>query len=155
MLHQINNEFFHFCVARFRIKIGHLVEESRMIRQAELKAVKRWRRRYRNHLEQLTGDNAKLYCPAAMSYAQQQLWLHRKDVVRPEIRAAYLAYAMFRGKAYKSVEQKTFQAVDGKAVCRILNSMTKPSQYSDPVFSVADVQIWVTGAQAPAAVQAA
>jgi hypothetical protein len=156
VLHKTNAEFFHFCVARFRIKIGHLVEEAKMIKQAERTAVKRWKvRRSGRHWEQVVKDGAKLDCPDRMSYAQQQLWLHRIDVVRPEIRAAFLAYAMFRGKSYKSVEGKTFKRVDVRAVHRVLNSMTKRYPRSDMVYLLAEVQDWVDGAQAPAAAKAA
>lgn len=155
MLHQTNSEFFHFCVARFRIKIGHLVQEARMIKQAERRAVKQWQSRRQRDSKQVLQDNLALDCAGSMSYSQQQLWLHRTGIVRCELRAAFLAYAMFRDKSYKSVEGKTFKPVDIRAVHRVLNSMTKRRPQDNMVYLSVDVQNWVDGAQAPLIAKAA
>ncbi len=96
--------------AKFRVKIKSLAEEARIIRAEERRMV-----------------GQKWDCDRGCLHD------HRKRVVGSEQRATLLAYALLRGKAYRTVES-TLKPVDIKAVSRIAKSLA---------WQEVDVESWV------------
>lgn len=80
-----------------KVKICSLAAESKIIRREEIKAKRR----------KLGGVGASLHD-------------HRIFAVRPETRAANLAYGFLRGRPYLRVENKTYRLPDWEKVERLI-----------------------------------
>lgn len=90
---------------KLRVKIKSLGSESRIIRQEEIHVSKEYRRKRNPEL----------------SRDREELYLHKRDVVRPELRASYLAYAFLRGRGYAQVERKANSEPDIKKIVSNVN----------------------------------
>lgn len=109
--------------AKFRVKIKSLADEARTIRVEERTA-----------------------CEHGAYATCNGLHEHRVGVVRPEARAALLAYAFCRGVPYGAVEAAgTRKEIDLKRVVGICRSL------ADRLVSPAEVMDWVARSVAPAA----
>lgn len=86
--------------AYLKIKVVSLAAEAVLIRREE-RAMKRRK-------------------SAAAAEARVGLRLHRVHVVRPEARAACLAYAFLRGRAYRQVEAKAHSLPDWPRVAKLV-----------------------------------
>jgi hypothetical protein len=91
-----------------RVKIKSLAAESKIIRHEEKIAYdnRATRRRIAKALRRGLNSEARAYHTNKNLY--DALYWHRKKVVRPEARAAQLAYGFIRGRAYKTIEEKTY-----------------------------------------------
>ncbi len=92
-------------IAALRVKIKSLAEECRMIRLEERRAL--GRRVASGHYTSKRGKTVPTYTFKYRDDALRlSLFQHRMGL-RRELRAALLAYAFLRGKAYKTCEPKT------------------------------------------------
>lgn len=83
--------------AKFRVKIKSLAVESLIIKKEENKAI---------------------------PIVRESLFDHRVNIVRREQRYTLLAYAYYRGRSYKDVEQNCKNPPNIKTINRILKSLT-------------------------------
>lgn len=88
-----------------KIKSKHLSEEARIIRFEENKLLKNVQYRRRKHHETGTNEEYKL-CDDNDYWNYVSLNRHRRDIVRLENRATFLARAYIAGIPYNTVEQK-------------------------------------------------
>ena len=86
----------HKNLTKLKIKIKHLALEPAIIRKEERKLLKeaKW---YRQQQETKEAER--------ILWDYKDLLSHRKHSLKPEARAAQLAYAFLRGKPYASVEK--------------------------------------------------
>ena len=90
-----------------RVKIKSLATEARIIRLEEIK--------YKPRIKRIipSDDNVVRYEEDNTYF---ELHNHRTFVVRGEARSALLAYGVLRGRTYKQMEAKCYQAPDWVAV---------------------------------------
>ena len=86
-------------LTELKIKRKTLAAESRFIRQEEIKFRDK-AREYRNFQKKLKAERAVA--------TWDSLYRHRKNIVRPEARAANIAHAFIKGIPYHCVENKVF-----------------------------------------------
>lgn len=85
-----------------KIKVTSLAAEQALIRREEQKVKKAYQRKRKS------GDT-----PPSVFFGLQE---HRKKDVRPEARAANLAYGFLRGRTYAQMEPKTYETFNFKRV---------------------------------------
>lgn len=114
-----------------KIKLTTLAAEGRIIRKNEVRILKRLRKaRERNKT------------PSPVSEAERiSLYHHRINVVRPEARAAQLAYGFLRGRRYEELEKKCYEAPNAKRVTDIVKRFGKTDAWSG-------VEEWLKGGPA-------
>ncbi len=110
---------FRLVKSKFRVKIKSFAEEARIIK-SEIKKTSKivkaielgvWGTFY----ESVAGD----------------LRHHYVEVVRKEQRHTLLAYAFFRGRPYKQIENKTDNPPDANKIKRILKSLSGNSDLTE------------------------
>ncbi len=119
-----------------KIKIKHLALEPALIRLEARKrraAYKGWR-----HRQELRQRELDAYVDPWLAIALNG---HRTAVVRPEARAAFLAYAFIRGKTYDSIEPTSKYMPPLK---RIAELASKYGMYSDKKDAETALIGWIT-----------
>lgn len=93
-----------------KVKIKSLAAEARIIRHEELKFPNARLMRKMQWAQPIGGRDNPTY---------QGLHIHRVAIVRPEARAALLAYGFLRGRSYRAIEAKCYQEPDWFNVLKI------------------------------------
>lgn len=99
-----------------KIKIKSLAAEAKIIRHAELKL---------KRLQKLD--------------SREKVYLHRVNIVRPEARAAQLAYGFLRGRTYEQLEQNCEKPVPVHYLARLVH------KFGGKKVTVALIEAWVGG----------
>ncbi len=91
-----------------QVKIISLADEQRTIRRKEIKFRERARKAALEHAKRLADGKLPNTVPpmAGLNETRVGLYEHRVKWVRPEARAALLAYGFLRGVPYQSIENK-------------------------------------------------
>jgi len=120
--------------AKIRVKLKSLACEAKIIRKDEIKA-----KRIAQKLAKKRGMSVE------DSIVRQSLYLHRIHVLRPEARAAHLAYAFMRNKSYASTEIPRDEHSLTFAVKTRVQAILK--KYHSYDITMEDVQEWIDGAE--------
>lgn len=134
----MENEQLRFELVKLRIKIKHLALEPALIALEERRA------RARAHYKAISSTMAEgANTPAYVDPWQRvRLNQHRLHVVRPEARAAQLAYAFLRGKSYDDVEP-TSKNFNANLLARIAELAVKYGPYTDKKLAQESVVVWI------------
>jgi hypothetical protein len=116
-----------------QVKIASLAAEARIIRRKEYIA----KDRARLCRSGMCPDNPEIYAHEAASLHQ-----HRTFDVRRESRAAQLALGYLRGRAYRAMEAKCYEAPQWKRVAELVKKYGDRSPNADKEAIVGALLAW-------------
>jgi len=146
----------HAGLTYLRIKLKHLALEPALVKLEERKkrqSHQRWRNReYARIIEkdeglrkevETNGSSKKLQAervPYENPWLAVEMQTHRVRVIRPEARAAQLAYAFLRGKSYDSVEPTSKYT---PPMNRVAELVVKYGEQTDKKVALDELITWV------------
>lgn len=133
-----------------KIKAKHLAAEVKIIKHEEVKELKRAKAQ-RDYLiaSGMKNDFNEVDYKAYSKY--RSIYLHRKNVVRPEARATHLARAFINGRPYKTVERSVKEQYALSVIVeKIMLMVNKYGREWDtetrtwpPLFTKDDIKAWL------------
>jgi hypothetical protein len=117
-----------------RIKIKHLALEPALVKLEER------RKRAKAHYKALKASKAGNTPAYEDPWLAVEMRVHRLAVIRPEARAAQLAYAFLRGKSYASVEPTSKYA---PPIQRVAELIVKYGAHTDKGLAMESLIPWI------------